>query len=212
MPDNGEKLAAQAALMLPGLVGIDFADPSRHYALMAGEDSSAMVPGRAAEFSAGRHAARRAMLRLGVAPQALPQGQDRAPIWPEGLVGSITHSPHACIAAVSQDLQGIGVDIEVNEPLVEDLSSLIVTSGDQVVTGLEADPALMLFCAKEAVYKAQYARSHRMFGPEALAVRLKGESFVARFLEPAAPFAIGDEVEGRITLCAGHILATAWLP
>ena len=60
------------------------------------------VPQRRREFFAGRLAAHRAMEALGHLPEPVPMGQDRAPVWPQGLVGSISHGAGACAAMYGQ--------------------------------------------------------------------------------------------------------------
>lgn len=212
MPDTSEQLAAQAAELLPADCSLGWADPARRYPLLPGEIDAGMVPRRAAEFSAGRFAARQAMLLAGQSPVALPQGADRAPVWPAGLVGSISHSDRACIAAVSTARAGLGLDIEPNVTLPDELAVIIRCEGDRV-SGWQgrADPALLLFCAKEAAFKAQYPLSRQILGPEMLRIALQGETLQAVFQADVAPFAAGDGIGGRITLCAGHVLALAWL-
>ncbi len=209
MPDPGELLAKRTAELLPEGCFVASADPARSWPLWPGEDSGGMVPRRTAEFSAGRHAARLAMAAAGMEPCAVPKGADRAPVWPAGLAGSISHSDLACIAAVSAELQGIGLDLEPLRPFDPAVAALVTGPEDAVAA--DGDAGLLLFCAKEAVYKAQYSLSRRLFGPEALAVTIAGEVLTARFREDAAPFLRGAVIEGRITLCAGHVLAIAWL-
>jgi len=46
---------------------------------------------RRVEFVLGRACARRALARLGIHDFALRNDADRTPIWPEGVVGSLTH-------------------------------------------------------------------------------------------------------------------------
>src|SRR5947208_1552294 len=73
-----------------------------------------VVPARRREFRAGRLYARQALRGLGIPETAIPIGPDRAPIWPKGVVGSISHSRNLCAAVVglSADYLGIGIDIE----------------------------------------------------------------------------------------------------
>ena len=99
---DGEGLCAErlaAALCLPG----DVALVCGPIAAMQGEllppEAQAIdhaVPKRRREFTAGRTAARRACARLGVWAGALPVAADRTPVWPEGVVGSISHSDLSC--------------------------------------------------------------------------------------------------------------------
>ena len=50
------------------------------------------VPRRYLEFATGRECARRAMAALGHATASIPRAQDRVRMWPDDLVGSITHT------------------------------------------------------------------------------------------------------------------------
>lgn len=71
-------------------------------------------PKRRAEFMAGRLCARHALgLVQGI--ESVPSiGPNRAPIWPQGMVGSISHSNYwaAAIVAKQAHYLGIGLDIE----------------------------------------------------------------------------------------------------
>ena len=75
------------------------------------------VPTRQREFLAGRFCAREALREI--APQradaTLAIGENRAPIWPDGTVGSITHTGGIAAAAVARtsDARAIGLDVEV---------------------------------------------------------------------------------------------------
>ena len=73
------------------------------------------VKSRQQEFTAGRTCARRAMGHLGLPDMAIPVGADRAPIWPAGIAGSISHSTTRCVAAIGRHSDGIkalGLDLE----------------------------------------------------------------------------------------------------
>ncbi|MDH4281639.1 MAG: hypothetical protein OEV36_03210, partial [Myxococcales bacterium] len=79
---------------------------------------------RIEQFTAGRLCSRIALNRLGVAVATpIPRGEDRAPIWPKGFVGSITHTDSWCAAAVAraEDFRSIGIDLEPATPLRESL-------------------------------------------------------------------------------------------
>ena len=121
------------------------------------------IPKRRFEFAAGRRAARQALAQLGLPPGAIPQATDRTPLWPKSVIGSITHCDTLCIAALApQSLyRSLGIDIEPATPLSADLEAVIATPPEQ--RALAALPptrrlhvAKQIFCAKEALYKAQY--------------------------------------------------------
>lgn len=141
---------------------------------------SGAVPKRRREFSAGRRAARAAMVELGLPPAPIPVGAQRAPLWPQGLVGSIAHCDTLCIAAVSRTHRCLGLDIELATPLAPDLEEIICTPSERAwldtlppeTRGLRAK---QIFSAKEAFYKAQYPLTGRMIGFDEVELRFERE-------------------------------------
>ena len=113
------------------------------------------------EFTLGRVCARMALTGLGFPSVPLPVGADRAPVWPEGIVGSISHCSGLAGAAVARGNRhaGLGLDIEPLEPVDESLFRMIATPREHDwLAGLPPDEsgriARLLFSAKESVYKA----------------------------------------------------------
>ncbi|MBN2629186.1 MAG: 4'-phosphopantetheinyl transferase superfamily protein [Rhodobacteraceae bacterium] len=216
MPEH--PLLAALRGLAPAGAGIGWADPRVDHALMPGESLAGPVPARRREFSAGRVAARMAMAAIGLPAQALPMGGDRAPIWPAGVTGSITHSPTACLAVVlpAGSWRGIGIDLEPDTPLTPDLWGTILRPEElavlhQAPEAQRARRAKLVFSAKEAAYKAQYPVSRTLFGFEAMAVTLGPDGFSATFCTDIAPFIRGDRINGRIATVADHILTLAFL-
>jgi 4'-phosphopantetheinyl transferase EntD len=166
------------------------------------------VPRRVAEFAAGRAAARRAMAALGLAPAPIPMGADRAPVWPEGLAGSISHAAGVAVAALRRG-GGLGLDVEEDAALEPALWPLICTPAELAAAPMadRGRHVRRVFAAKEAVYKAQYAVSRRLIGFDAVEVRFDATGFRARFTRHEAPFAAGDELCGRLVCAEGLILA-----
>jgi 4'-phosphopantetheinyl transferase EntD len=129
------------------------------------------VASRQHEFAVGRHCARRALARLGVASQPLLTGPDRAPCWPEGLVGSITHTQGGgvgyCCAAVAdrREVSALGIDAEGSEALDTSLWEMVLTAeeaGPLVGKPAGGRLAKIIFAAKEATYKAMSSRLGRV--------------------------------------------------
>ncbi|MEZ5798312.1 MAG: 4'-phosphopantetheinyl transferase superfamily protein [Paracoccaceae bacterium] len=212
MPDQAALLALARRLVPPG-VAVAAADPGRRYPLLAGEALPRAVPARLDEFSAGRHAARRSLLALGVAVAPIPMAEDRAPVWPAGVSGSITHSRSLCLAAARRG-PGLGLDLEPDEDLPADLWQTILTG--QEADWLRGHPepgraARLAFSAKEAAYKAQYAESRTLFGFDTLALAFDGAGFTATFRHPIAPFGQGHVLTGRWGRAAGHVLTVVTL-
>jgi len=92
------------------------------------------------EFAAGRGAARRALSMLDIPSMPIPRADDRRPIWPGGIVGSISHAENVAAAIVgrAEDIDGVGLDIEAAAPLKKELLRHILTAEE--VRVLEADP------------------------------------------------------------------------
>ncbi|QFY62616.1 4'-phosphopantetheinyl transferase superfamily protein (plasmid) [Rhizobium grahamii] len=173
------------------------------------------VLSRQNEFAAGRHCARVAMAELGRHGLAVAMGGDRAPIWPDGLVGSISHCGSWCAAAVARIADGfaaIGIDIEAAGPLEIDLAKEICTNGERewLAAMPEAKRGLLLaaiFSAKEATYKCQYALTGKLIDFQALSIEfdLEDSRFQARFEIDVLPYKVGDTLPGAIRFGAEHI-------
>lgn len=186
------------------------------------EESACLSPNavekRRREFAAGRAAAHQAMRALGQDPVPIPVGENRAPIWPAGLVGSITHTRSCAMAVVAPHgpLRGLGIDVEEDKPLADDLWPAICSETEQSWLRQQDNPgqlAKLVFSAKEAAYKCQFAVSQRYYGFDGMELRidLTRHSFSARFCADQPPFACGDCIEGRFAIGAGLIVTTAEL-
>ena len=121
------------------------------------------VPRRIAEFAAGRACARAALAEFGVREFALRAAPDRQPLWPEGFIGSITHTTGFCAAAVAPraSMLAIGLDTEIVGAPTRDIWPTISRSEESAWVGslpAAQQPAAvtLLFAAKEAFYKCQY--------------------------------------------------------
>ena len=168
---------------------------------------------RRREFAAGRHAVRQAMALSGLPAAPVLVGEDRAPIWPEGVVGGITHTASCAIAAVGRKgaVQSVGVDVEEDTPLKEKLLGEICLPGEVAWLNAQADPlrlAKLIFSAKEAAYKAQYPFSRTVFGFSGMETEwdMATGQFTARFTRDVAPFATGHMIKGRFAMGSGLLI------
>ncbi|WP_228120453.1 4'-phosphopantetheinyl transferase family protein [Streptomyces fagopyri] len=126
--------------------------------------AASFVHKRRSEFAAVRGCARQAMEKLGVAPRAIARGDSGEPVWPAGLIGSMTHCEgyRAASLARSGDLASLGIDAEPHEELPEDVivSVALPTENERLRRLAERDPSVhwdrLLFSAKESVYKAWF--------------------------------------------------------
>jgi 4'-phosphopantetheinyl transferase EntD len=153
------------ALLPPGAVAFETAGPADPRRLPAAEavHLGASVAKRAGEFAAGRLCARRALAAFGLGEAPIPVAPDRSPVWPGGIVGSISHTAGLCIAAVgaTSSFLSIGVDCEVASHVGFDLWEALFTPAERrwlaaVPHASRQTAAAFLFSAKEAFYKCQF--------------------------------------------------------
>lgn len=140
-------------------MGPPSADPSSLFADEAVEVRRA-VEKRRREFAAGREIARGLLTQLGHDRQPLVAGPDRAPRWPPGIVGSISHCDELCLVVVAPEsvVRSIGVDVEPAFALPDDASAMVVSAGERRALAAlrEVEPKLaerLVFSAKESVHK-----------------------------------------------------------
>jgi len=121
---------------------------------------------RLEEFSAGRQCARHALGDVGFRNFPVRRNADRTPHWPEGVVGSITHTIGFCGAVVAsrEHVASVGIDAEIVTRVTPEIWSQVLTADDAArISALDpADQgpaAAVVFSAKEAFYKCQFAIS-----------------------------------------------------
>jgi 4'-phosphopantetheinyl transferase EntD len=100
---------------------------------------------------------------LGIRDFALRSAADRQPVWPQGIVGTITHTTGFCAAAVApgNELLAIGLDSEVVGSPTADIWPTICRTEEldwvnQLAETDRAAAVTLVFSAKEAFYKCQY--------------------------------------------------------
>lgn len=182
------------------------------------------VEKRRREFVTARACARRALGELGLPEQAVPSGPKGEPVWPAGVVGSITHCAgyRACALGRMEDLVTIGVDAEVDEPLPDGLLPDVALPEErrQLHALATVEPRVnwdrLLFSIKESVYKAWFPLARQWLGFEDAAVtidRLRG-SFSAHLLVPGPTVrgAVLDGFAGRWLAADGLLLAAIAVP
>jgi enterobactin synthetase component D / holo-[acyl-carrier protein] synthase len=163
------------------------------------------VEKRRREFVTARACAREALARLGLPPQPLPSGSRGEPIWPDGVVGSITHCAgyRACAVAAASELTTIGIDAEVAAPLPAGLvGDIALPEERQAIERLTAaDSSVswdrLLFSIKESIYKAWFPLTRSWLGFEDASVSIDREhgTFAAHLLVPG-PTLHGRHLDG----------------
>lgn len=204
-------------------VAMAWMDPRAPMPRLIGDEVLAIEqvsPARAREFGAGRAAAHAAMELLGHVPRPVLQGEDRAPVWPVGLKGSITHTDRDCLAVVTDapEIAALGLDLEPMSPLEPSLWPVVCTMVEmQWLAGLGPSQrghfAKLIFCAKEAVYKAQYQISRTMLDFQALELSfdLSTSRFSARFRVDAPGFKAGAVIPGRFAILTNCVFSVVEL-
>ncbi|WP_280457999.1 4'-phosphopantetheinyl transferase Npt [Nocardia carnea] len=129
------------------------------------------VEKRRRDFIGARHCARQALAQLGEPPVAIGKGERGAPVWPRGIVGSLTHCDGFRGAALAHKMRyrSIGIDAEPHESLPEGVLDSVSLPAERhwlriTDSGLHLDR--LLFCAKEATYKAWFPLTTRWLGFE----------------------------------------------
>lgn len=161
------------------------------------------VTRRRAEHLAGRMAACEALSFQGIKDFVPGIGLHRAPCWPPGFTGSITHTGNVALATVIQEregeLCGVGIDTEVimNAYDAQNIAEGVVNPAERELLhgcGLPFPTALTLsFSAKESLFKALYRHVGRYFDFSAAEVIKIAEPQIAlRLVSPLGPFREGD--------------------
>jgi len=149
-----------------------YSDPSDLKPLPAEEPLIARsVTKRRNEFITVRHCARLAMGQLGVAPAPILKGEKGEPCWPDGVVGSLTHCDgyRGAVVGRVEQVRSVGIDAEPHGVLPDGVLEAVTLPAERweleaMPDGLHWDR--ILFCAKEATYKAWYPLTRRWLGFE----------------------------------------------
>jgi 4'-phosphopantetheinyl transferase EntD len=170
------------------------------------------VEKRRREFTTVRGCARAAFAELGLPPRAIVSGEHGEPLWPAGIVGSMTHCDgyRACALAEAGAVMTVGIDAEPNLPLPAGLLPDVARPEElgRLRELARAQPGIcwdrLLFSAKESVYKAWFPLARRWLGFEDASLRIdpRNGTFSAKLL------VIGPLVEGvRVTGFSGRWVA-----
>ncbi|BEM53892.1 4'-phosphopantetheinyl transferase superfamily protein [Serratia sp. Lou2A] len=167
------------------------------------------VPKRRAEYLAGRVLARQLLEPLGFADFTLARGEDRAPQWPPGIAGALSHNSDTALCAVHREsgLGGVGLDVEtlLSDVRAEELWGAIVSPAERETLLREALPfnelLTLTFSAKESLFKALYPQVRCYFDfldARMVAVDTQRQTFVLALLKTLTPnCSAGRRFNGR---------------
>ena len=220
MRDDHAELVRALRDLLPREVGIGAADAGHEHQLLPGEIlAAATVPARLREFAGGRAAARRALADIGHPPVAIPRANDRAPLWPAGVTGSIAHAGSVCLAVAARRTawRAVGIDLEPTQPLDVGLWRHVLIDAERSFLGAQPTQrqgllALTIFAAKEAAFKAQYQITNVMLDFTMIRVDLRADTFQAWLPSDLAPTVANRPIMGRHRQIGSHVVCVAMVP
>lgn len=129
------------------------------------------VDKRKREFTSARHCARIAMDKLGVEQAPIMRGTSGAPQWPKGVVGSLTHCDgyRGAVLGYAMQVRSVGIDAEPHGALPDGVLDAVSLQAERdwlATAGSDVHYDRLLFCAKEATYKAWEPLTGRWLGFE----------------------------------------------
>ncbi len=145
---------------------------------------------RLKDFCTGRFCARKALVRVDQEPAEILIGADKEPIWPDGIVGSISHSAEltGAVICLSSQIRSIGLDIETIGKINADMWQMIFTQNEQAF--LKSLPheqvpyyTTLLFSSKESFYKMQQPITHSFLEFTDVEISRLGDEFEIKILK-----------------------------
>lgn len=179
---------------------------------------------RQVEHLAGRVCARDALRALTGVAQIPAVGDDRAPQWPLGITGSITHGDGWAGAVVAQSSawRGLGLDVErrLADQRAERLAEQILTPAE--LSRLDALPAAqraarigLTFSLKESLFKALYPLVLRPFyfhDAELIGAEPSGHAGLRLLIDLHADWLAGSQLQGQFVEFDGYLLSLVSIP
>ncbi|AHI23030.1 4'-phosphopantetheinyl transferase family protein [Corynebacterium vitaeruminis] len=169
---------------------------------------------RKAEFGDARWCAHEALKALDRdTGEPILRGERGMPLWPASVSGSLTHTDGLRAAVVAPRLlvRSMGLDAEVAEPLPDGVLPSISRPSELAQLSYLKDKGVgcadrLLFCAKEATYKAWFPLTRRWLGFEQAEIDLRDDgTFVSYLLLRPTPVPF---IEGKWMIKDGFIIAT----
>lgn len=193
-------------LLTRGLAGAELVDHGQPLPLHPDEERhvAGAAPKRRRDFALGRACAHAALAQAGCDKGPVGRTEDGAPIWPSGLVGSITHTQGYAAALVGRaaDFAGLGVDAERMGGVTAELWPRLFTPDEQDYLARQSDQvraATIMFTIKEACHKAGGRRVLRF---QDFQVALAGDGFSVHRQD--------QEFQGRFAAEKDLVLTLAW--
>ncbi|MCS5479210.1 4'-phosphopantetheinyl transferase [Corynebacterium sp. YIM 101645] len=168
---------------------------------------------RKAEFGDARWCAHQALRDLGQWDnEPILRGERGMPLWPQDITGSMTHTEgfRAAVVAPKTHVRSMGLDAEPAEPLPPEVIGSIARPGEMPQLerlrseGIDCADRL-LFCAKEATYKAWFPMTYRWLGFEDAEIDIRSDgTFISYLLTRPTPVPF---IAGRWMVRDGYVIA-----
>ena len=169
------------------------------------------------EFATGRALARPLLAAVGHPNFSILREEDRIPIWPADIVGSISHTNGLCAAVIARrsDFAGLGLDLEPDSAVDRDIERVVCRDAEHEWVRAEGAAehgrrCRIVFSVKEAAYKAFYPRTRVFWGFQdvGVAIDLEAGTFEAELPESADR----ERTAGRILQREGFFVSGVAVP
>lgn len=209
-------MADLSALAPPGAVLVPVFDTGQDLAIHPDEAAlvARAVEKRRRDFALGRTCAHAALTVLEEADAVIGQAASGAPLWPPGVVGSITHTRGfaAALAGRGGDFRGLGLDAERTAGMRDELAPRLFGASEMaLLSDLDAVGrrvmATLLFSAKESYYKVFHPLTGQRLDFHQVEIVPDGNGFTAR-----QPGAGGWTMAGRFAVLDDLVVTAIGLP
>jgi len=177
-----------------------------------------MAAARRQAYAQGRWCAHRALAQLGLPDAAVLTGEQRSPLWPPGITGSIAHCAGRAIGVAARlEVAGsVGVDMEEAGDLEDGVLDLVCTPAERKWLAHSGDPRLArtLFAVKESIYKCLWSRVRRFidFREVEIHVDVSQNRYRARATGPGLDAPTVAAIRGAYLQIGELLFASAYLP
>lgn len=156
-----------------------------HYNINFPASVQSSVAKRKSEFLAGRLCAKKCLSQYDLSSQVFI-GTHREPVWPDGVLGAISHTNNIAGALITkcQDYNGVGLDIEnvMSNETVHSISSQIMSKEElRYCNSCNANKNTiftLIFSAKESFFKAAFSQVQKYFDFHAVKILHISENFL----------------------------------
>ena len=178
-----------------------------------------MADRRRNTYSTGRVTARAALAEAGLGAECLLRAEDGSVNWPDGIIGSVTHTDDWAVAAVAvqamSEAMSIGVDLEKIQPLEAGVLKLVASTSEiaeLMDTGKKRWHATALFSFKESIYKCLRPSYGQFFNFHDVEISglASGRPQLRFVSEPLRKHCDPADLELRMAVTSDHVFTLVW--